>query len=76
MADTDTSGKAPRAENEAAIHAMRAGRSPDTPTGPKKRKKKLLAIILLAVLVGGGGAAFKLLLAKEPSNVARVSISR
>ena len=74
MADTDTSGKASRAENEAAIRAMRAGRSTDTSTSPKKSKKKLLVILLLAVLVGGGGAAFKLLLAKEPSNVAEVPI--
>ncbi|MBT3808134.1 MAG: hypothetical protein HOL07_02495 [Rhodospirillaceae bacterium] len=74
MADTDTSGKASRAENEAAIRAMRAGRSTDTSTSPKKSKKKLLVILLLAVLVGGGGAAFKLLIAKDPSTVVEVPV--
>lgn len=74
MADTDTSGKTTRAEDEAAIRAMRAGRSTDTSASSKKSKKKLIVIMLLAVLVGGGGAAFKLLMAKDPSNVAEVSV--
>lgn len=74
MADTDTSAKATRAENEAAIRAMRAGGGDDASENPKKSKKKLIVFMLLAVLIGGGGAAYKLLMAKEPSNVAEVPV--
>lgn len=74
MADTGTSGKATRAESEAAIRAMRAGGAGDEPPKPKKSKKKLVMIVLLAVLVGGGGAAYKLVLAKEPSEHAAVPV--
>ncbi len=74
MADTGTSGKATRAESEAAIRAMRAGGIDDASAKPKKGKKKLVMIVLLAVLVGGCGAAYKLVLAKEPADVAAVPV--
>lgn len=76
MADTGTSGKMSRAESEAAIRAMRAGNGDDAPEKPKKSKKKLIMVVLLAVLVGGGGAAYKLVLAKDPSTVAEVSVPK
>jgi len=71
LADTGTSGKTSRAESEAAIRAMRAG-GDEAPAKPKKSKKKLVMIVLLAGILGGGGAAYKLLPAKEPSDVAEV----
>lgn len=73
MADTDTSGKATRAESEAAIRAMRAGTDAEEPK-PKKGKKKLVLVALLAVLLGGGGAAFKFLQPADPDQVAAVPV--
>jgi flagellar basal body-associated protein FliL len=72
LADTDTSQKRSRAENEASIRAIRGGTDSDAPTSKKRGSKKLLLIVLLAVLLGGGGAAYKLVLAKAPSPHAAV----
>lgn len=73
MADTDTSGKGSRAESEAAIRAMRDGVK-DESAPPKGGKKKLILLALVVVLIGGGGAAYKLVLAKEPAQVATVAV--
>ncbi len=58
MADTDTSKKSEktRAENEAAIRAMRKGK--------KRGKLKLVAVLLVLLLVAGAGA-FKFMGAGE-----------
>lgn len=73
MADTDTSEKTSRADGEAAIRAMRDGSAEDA--APRKSgKKKLILFAMLAILLCGGGAAYKLLLIKEPSQVAEVPV--
>ncbi len=68
MADSGTSDKKTRAEHEAEIRAMRAGKGADDGK-PKKGKKKLL-VLLLVLLLAGGGAGYKFLLAKPDPEVA------
>lgn len=68
MADTDTSEKS-RADSEAAIRAMRAGKRPKQ---SKKKGKKLLLVAVLVLFLVGGGAAYKLMSAKDETEVVSV----
>mgnify|MGYP003387096803 CR=1 FL=1 len=66
MADTNTSGDLSRAESEAAIRAMRAGKDPNADDQPKKKGKKKLVLLILILVIGAAGAAgYKFVLPKE-----------